>query len=206
MALNGQPLLSYVITALKKSRVANMILVSSDSQKILNVAKKYGAETSRRPKFLATDKASSIAALKYELKKNNLENCDYILSCQPTSPLLKPATIRAAVEKMIKHQYDCLFSLTRVQNHPRNYRTIKANGALSEFLGIGKNLRDRPLYQHNGAIYLYKTAFLLKSKAGFPFSNRNSGYTLMEPAESVDIDTIEDFKLANYILKGRIKL
>lgn len=206
MPLDGRPLLSYIIAAIKKSRTANSILVSSDSKKILDVAKKSGTKTSQRPKFLATDKASSVAALKYELKKNNLEDCDYILLCQPTSPLLRPATIRAAVEKIIKNRYDCLFSLTRVQNHPRHYRTIKTDGALSGFLGIGKNLKNRPLYQHNGAIYLYKTAFLLKSKISFPFSKRNSGYILMTPAESVDIDTMEDFELAKYILKGRTKL
>lgn len=201
--LDGRPLLWHVIKAIKNSKVVNRLIVSSDSNRILKIAKRYGATPSKRPKSLATDQASSIAVIKYEIRKHHLEGARYVMLCQPTSPLLKAKTIRKAIGKMIKNQYDCLFSLTRVQIHPRYYRAIKSNGVLSEFLGIGKNLKDRPLYQHNGAIYIYKTKFLLKTKANFPFSKKNSGFILMPPAESVDVDTKDDLELASLIIKGQ---
>ena len=51
--IGGKPLLYYPINAAKKSKVCDLILVSTDSKKIEKVAKKYGAEVPflRKKKF-----------------------------------------------------------------------------------------------------------------------------------------------------------
>mgnify|MGYP001585776360 CR=1 FL=1 len=201
--LAGRPLLYYVITALKKSRIPTKILVSSDSDEILKVAKKYGVSISKRPKYLATDKALSTDVVRYEIKKLKNEHFDYVMLCQPTSPLLSPRTIRLAFKKMIAKRYDCLFSITKVKMHPRYYRTVRPNGTLSQFLNL-KTKSNQSFYQHNGAIYLYRTDFLLRSKSWFPFSKRNSGYIEMSWAESIDIDTLDDLTLAETIIRGKL--
>ena len=54
--LFGKPLIYYSISIAKRSKLINRIIVSSDSKKIINIAKKYGAETPFvRPKELSKD-------------------------------------------------------------------------------------------------------------------------------------------------------
>ena len=55
--LNGRPLVSYVIKA--SLRVTSEVYVSTDSQEIACIAKKYGAKIIIRPLELATDEAST---------------------------------------------------------------------------------------------------------------------------------------------------
>ena len=53
---NGKPLIYYSIKLAKKISSIKKVFVSSDNKKILDIAKKFGAETILRPKSIAKDK------------------------------------------------------------------------------------------------------------------------------------------------------
>ena len=53
ISLNKKPLISYSINIAHKSKLIDRVLVSSDDEKILSVAKKYKAEIIKRPKKYA---------------------------------------------------------------------------------------------------------------------------------------------------------
>ena len=55
ISVNGKPLLNYTVISSLKSKFINKTIVSSDSKKILDHAKYFGAEISKRPKKLAAD-------------------------------------------------------------------------------------------------------------------------------------------------------
>ena len=60
----GKPLIAYAISHAKKIPFVDRVVVDTDSQKILSIAKKYGAETPYlRPRKLASDKAQVIDAI-----------------------------------------------------------------------------------------------------------------------------------------------
>ena len=62
--INHHPLISYSITAAKNSKFIDKLVVSSDSEKIIKCSLKYGVDASvKRPKYLASDKATSVDAL-----------------------------------------------------------------------------------------------------------------------------------------------
>ena len=64
--LCGHPLISYSIYAGLKSKYLTRLIVSTDSKKISNIAKNYGAEVPfMRPKKLAKDNIWSRDALKH---------------------------------------------------------------------------------------------------------------------------------------------
>ena len=66
--LCGKPLIYYSIKASIQSLV-DETWVSSDSDKILDVSKKLGAKTLKRPSLLARDESSSEDALLHFAKK-----------------------------------------------------------------------------------------------------------------------------------------
>ena len=64
--INGKPLIWYTIKEAKKSKYIDNYVVSSDSNKIINLVKKFGIDAPfHRPKKLSSDKSSSVSALQH---------------------------------------------------------------------------------------------------------------------------------------------
>ena len=81
--------------AAKESKCFNKILVSSDGDKILNLAKKYGVSAIKRSKKLSNDHVSVhdvIQNVILELKKKG-ENYKYVCYILPTAALIKSKDI-----------------------------------------------------------------------------------------------------------------
>jgi N-acylneuraminate cytidylyltransferase len=65
--LCGQPLLSWTIGAAQAARHVHRVFVSTDDERIAEVARRYEAEVIMRPAELSTDTASSESALLHAL-------------------------------------------------------------------------------------------------------------------------------------------
>ena len=64
--LGGKPLIAYSVEAAKKSKYVDRVAVSTDSEEIAEVAKKYGAEAPfLRPAKFATDSAPTLPAIQH---------------------------------------------------------------------------------------------------------------------------------------------
>ena len=87
--INNHPLISYTIEAAKKSKYIKKVYVSTDDKKIAQQAKLYGGIIPfLRPKKFATDKTTSVDALKILKKLNTTKiNYDYIIELPCVSPL-----------------------------------------------------------------------------------------------------------------------
>ena len=83
--LAGKPLIAWTIEAGLKSKYIDKVIVTSDDDEILDIAKQYGSDTIKRPDKLASDTATSFDAIKHTI--DNVEKYDYIILLQPTSPL-----------------------------------------------------------------------------------------------------------------------
>ena len=67
-SLKGKPLIFYSIKEAKKSKLISDLVVSTDSNEIAKIAKKYGAQVPFiRPKNLSTDFAGSAPVIKHAL-------------------------------------------------------------------------------------------------------------------------------------------
>ena len=106
--INKKPLIWYSINASLKSNV-NETWVSSDSQKILEIANKYNAYTILRPKKFATDNATSESALLHFASKVQF---DILIFLQPTSPLIISKDINKAIN-MLKI-YDSVLTVSEI--------------------------------------------------------------------------------------------
>lgn len=200
--LGGKPLIAWSIKASLESKYITKTIVSSDSDKILEIAKQYGADLINRPFELATDFASSESVVKHAIE-SILEQFEYIILLQPTSPLRDNLDIDNAIEKLFESKGTALISVNECNN-----KILKAfketDGKYIE--GIVNNkfpfMRRQDLpktYMSNGAIYIIKIDEFLERNSFF--TNKTIPF-LIDEAKSLDIDTIEDLKkVEEYINK-----
>jgi len=200
--LCGKPLIAWSIEAAKKSKYIDKVVVSSDRDKILEIAKEYGVEALKRPDFLATDTASSVDVVKHVIE--NYPEFEYIVLLQPTSPLRNEKHIDEAIELLKKRKADAVISVCEVNHSPLWSNTLPKNFSMENFLKDDiKNKRSQDLpkyYRLNGAIYISKTDKFLEQNTFF--LDKNIFAFVMERKNSVDIDDVVDFKLAEVLIKN----
>jgi len=200
--LAGKPLIAWSIEAGLKSKYIDKVIVTSDDDEILGIAKQYGSETIKRPNELASDTATSFDALKHTI--NNTNSYDYIILLQPTSPLRDFKHIDDAIELLESKKADAIVSVTQMDHSPLWSNTLPDNGNMNSFLRDDvKNSRSQDLekyYRLNGAIYICKTDRLLDEKSFFIEDNIFA--YLMDRKSSVDIDEEMDFILTECLING----
>lgn len=203
--LAGKPLIAYAIDAAKESRVFDRIIVSTDDVEIAEVAKQYGADVPfMRPEELAQDVTPTLPVLVHavEVLKKDGYAPDAVMLLQPTAPLRRPEHIRESVALFIKSGADSVVSVSEVPGHhnPHWQFNLDSEQRISIFTGeafkdIVKRRQELPkTYTRNGAIYLFKTGLLFGSAPSF-YGNDVRAF-VMDAKDSVNIDSLEDFALA----------
>ena len=105
--LNGKPLIYYSIQTAKKSKYNLDIYVSSEDSEILMFAERFGAKICKRSKTLAKDDTTLdtvILSAFNKIKIINNKKYQYIITLQPTSPLLKSSTLDKAIKKILNNK------------------------------------------------------------------------------------------------------
>jgi N-acylneuraminate cytidylyltransferase len=155
--LNKKPLIFWSIKHSLNSSKISQTYVSSDSKKILNISKKYGAKIILRPKKYSSSKSSSeeawLHAIKY-LKKNDI-NASHIIGLQPTSPLRGRKDIDKAITLFKNKNLDSLFSSVKIKDHfiwKKNKNKLIANYNYKKRRPRQK-IQDQ--YLENGSIYIF---------------------------------------------------
>ncbi len=202
--LCGKPLIGYSIDAAKQSKYIDDVVVSTDSEKIAEVARKCGAEVPfMRPAELAQDKSKSIDAVVHAInalkEQNRIYDC--LVFLQPTQPLRAPDDIDGAIETFYKCGRQSLVSVCEVDNHPLLIRSID-DGRLKPLLNMGSSIRrqDMPkFYCVNGCIYINAIEEINSSTS----QNDNTIPYIMESSHSVDIDELKDLELAKFYIENK---
>ena len=112
--LNGIPLIAYTIKAALDSGMFDTVMVSTDSEKYAEIARKYGAEVPfLRSAAISGDKSSSWDAVKEVLAQYESQlgkTYDVVALLQVTSPLRTGAQIAEAFEKMEQMDANSVYS------------------------------------------------------------------------------------------------
>ena len=115
--INGLPLISHTINHAKKSKIFDEIIVSSDSKKILSIAKSFGVKHLKRPVSLSSDYAGKLDVIKHALKSIEKINCnkyDIIIDLDVTSPLRKISDIKNALSLFRERKASVVMSATAI--------------------------------------------------------------------------------------------
>jgi CMP-N,N'-diacetyllegionaminic acid synthase len=194
--LNGKPLIAYSIEAGLKSKYIDKVIVTSDDDEILEIAKKYKSNTIKRSAKLASDTATTFDTVKHVI--DNCEEYNYIILLQPTSPLRTEKHIDEAIELLVNKNADSIVSVCETDHSPLWSNTLPSNCSMSNFIKDDiRNKRGQDLevyYRLNGAIYICKTNKLLDENSFF-LKNNTFAYKMGRDV-SIDIDSAVDLKIA----------
>lgn len=196
-------LISHTIENAIKANIFDVIVVSSDSKKILNICSKYkNIIIHKRSKKLSDDKAKVNEVCLEVLKYFKLKNFFFNFTCclYATAPLRKAEDIKKSY-KLIKESKNDFVIAVSEYNLPPHQALFKDKKYLKplfpELVNKKTNSIGRgKIYVDNGSTYFARTEKFIKNKSFY--GNKLSGY-FMKRELSIDIDTKEDFDLLKKI-------
>jgi CMP-N-acetylneuraminic acid synthetase len=192
----GNPLIFYVINASLKAGLKTY--VSSDGDDILKFSEKCGAIPFKRNSKYATDTSPSTDALLefcYTLDQNHP-----VALIQPTSPLMESKHLLEGLDLL--ESFDSVFSAYKQHWLPtwdENANPVGWDNSVNK----KPRRQDRPaVYIENGAFVISRADNIKKSKLQY---SGNIGIYEMSVQDSFQIDDLQDWKLVEQLLNGKIK-
>jgi len=208
--LNGKPLIAWTIEAARKSRYIDKVVVSTDDDEIMTIAKKYGSEAPfKRPKELASDNAKMMDVVIHCIKffQNSGEEYDIIILLQPTAPLRSTYDIDRAIGYFVKKKAQAVISVVACEHSPQWAGVLPHDHNMKNF--IPENIREKnrqeikAFHRINGAVYLADIDFIMHKRDWY--GTKTFAY-VMKRENSVDIDNLFDFMLAEFIMNRKRSL
>lgn len=206
ITFHNKPLIEWTFNMAKSIKRFNQIYISTDSEKIIKIAKKNKIEVPfKRPKYLAESNSKELDvwkhALNYLKKKNKFP--DVLVVMPVTSPLRKKKQIIYSINKFIREKSDILITVKNSSINPY-FNMIEINKK-----GYAKVVNDkRRFYRRQDAPTVYAMSticfiadpnFILKTKHIF---NGNVSVAKFDKESSIDIDDIYDLKIAKKLFRG----
>ncbi|MEL7250527.1 MAG: acylneuraminate cytidylyltransferase family protein [Bacteroidota bacterium] len=207
--LAGKPLITYTIDAALKSAQFSKVVVSTDDENIAIISRQYGAELPfMRPAELATDHSPSIDTVIHALRffQEAGEAFDAVCLLQPTTPFRTSEDIQLAVQAFRKSDTDCLVSVQEVPHQYNPHWVFLANSdsptlriATGDDTIIPRRQALPAAYHRDGSIYITRSEIVLEKSSLYGTS---IGYVVLNNPHLVNLDTPEDWQLAEQILQG----
>ncbi len=203
--VGGQTLLARAVGLAQASQRRGeqwQILVSSDSDHYLRLARRAGAETLRRPKRLAGPRSRLADVVQHALE--HADPCDAVVMLACTTPLTLPKDVRGALVQFRRGKTSVI-SVTK-DRVADNHRLRLQNGRLSLHQGqqtIGPRQASPTLYRLNGAIYV-ATPVWLRKHGQFLVPGRSSAF-LMPHERSLDIEDQHDLAVAEHLAGAKTR-
>ena len=201
---NGKLVIVSTIEKLKKSKLFNRIIVSTDSKKIAAISKKHGAEIPFwRPKFLSNDYASGTSVMSHALRFLIKEGYQFEYACFvfAPNPFLKISDLKKGFKKIRSKKCNYVFSATPYRfPYFRSFIFSKKFGIKMIFPKNYKK-RSQELKQilcDAGQFYWGHKRAWLKEKIAF---SGNSDVILVPEWRYHDLDTLADWKRAETFSK-----
>lgn len=208
--LNGKPLLFHTIDEAKKSVLSQDIILSSEDEEIINLARKKGVSVPFvRPLELSQDDTPSIEVIRHALNFfiDNGIYFDAVCLLQVTNPFRSASLINQAVEKFVATDFDSIVSVSPIP-HSFNANwayylddsTTKLTRVLENEALISRRQDLRKSYYRDGSIYITKSEVILNQKSIY---GNSIGYVLSNNLERINIDTQEDWFIAESVLNNK---
>lgn len=198
--LNGKPLIKYPIDFCLQCDCFDSIWINTESRELGNALADDKVKFHERPAELASNTATN-REFTYQFLK--VHECDYVIMVNPTSPLLRVKTLKRFVEFVDENDYDVVFSVISEKTEcfyngePVNFS--KKEKINSQFL--------TPVDRIAWAVTAWKrTSFINFQERGInPIFGGKIGLFSIPKDESCDLDTIEDWNIAEGMLIAREK-
>ena len=187
----------------KKLKEVENVYVSTDSKKIANVSKKYGAKVPfLRPKNLAANTSSEWLSWRHALNffSRNKIHTDGLIILPATSPLRRLEDVNKCI-KAFKKKKCTIICITDSYRNP--YYNMVVQNKYCKLFKFKKKYHVRQevpkVYDVTTVCFVLKPSIIFKNN--YLYDDRVYGVKVPKKI-SIDIDDIIDFRFAEYLKKN----
>lgn len=208
LPLAGKPMIAYTIEAAQRSNTIDAICVTTDLAEAATIARNMSVMVVDRPPELATDTAPVVAAVRHAVShyEKTHHPVTHVAILYGNVPARAPDIIDRAVTHLIKTKADSVRSLVRVEKqHPDWLHRLNCD-RMEQYR---KNTIDRrqdleKLYYHDGAVVAVARAslFCAQDDNAHSFLGDDRRGVESEGGPTVDIDSVEDLRIAEFLIRG----
>ena len=201
--INGKPLVQYIVEAAAQAESLQDIYLNSEGVIFKEIADDLGILFYHRPEELSSDTATNDD---FALDFINTVECDILIQLLPTSPFITPKEIEAFVQTMLDGDYDTLVSVKNVQieciyqHKPINFDQKKQTPP-SQLL--------EPVQAYACGLMGWHCenfrANIKRYGAAYHGGDGKIGFFTMEGYSTVDIDSEDDFVLAEAVAESLLR-
>jgi len=208
--LAGHPMLAYSIAAAVQSGVFAKVIVSTDSERYAEIARRYGAEVPfLRAAEIADDKSADIEWVESTLRR--LREAGHEFDCfsilRPTSPFRLPETIRRAWREFLAEDgVDSLRAVEKCEQHPGKMWVVRGT-RMSPLLPLGP--AELPWHSTQYAalpeVFVQNASLEIAWTRVVTETRTISGHVLMpfltHGSEGLDVNNETDWWHVNYLIE-----
>ena len=207
----GKPLIAWAIETAKGVDGIDEVLVSTDSVEIAEVASEFGARVPfMRPNDLARDESPEWNAWRHALQyfhDNDGEMPGALLSVPTTAPLRVVEDLQKCVDLYQAGGCDSVITVTEAHRNPYfNMVSVAENGdteiVCQNASGLTRRQDAPEVFDITTVAYVVNSDFIMKRNGLFEGVVKS---TRVPIERSIDIDTIFDFEVAEFLMRRRLE-
>lgn len=201
LPIGNLPLIVHSIQLAQSIKEVDSIYVSTDSQRIADVAADAGAQVIFRPGYLATDASPEWLSWQHAIHEvqSNKQPFDIFLSLPATSPLRSKNDVYQCLDAL-KPDIDIVLTMSSARRSPWfNMVTLNDSGLVDLVSGDSRITRrqDCPdCYDLTTVAYVARSQFILNATSIW---DGNATGVIIPPERAIDIDTRLDYLTAKFI-------
>ena len=205
-SFGGKPLMQWTVDCAKEIKTIDKIVVSSNGEEILDVAKDFDVSLHHRSDKLGNSESLIIDTIRNIIAeyKSVDEVYPIVLLLEPTSPFRVPQDITDCLDLLLKNNLDSVATFTDAFLNPIRAWKIE-NDIPQPYLKNQDNWARRqdltPAYELNGAVYAFRAEKLPSKDSNLLFGK--TGAVMMPQSRSLQLDTESEFEIAEYIFNMR---
>lgn len=194
----GKPIIEYSIEAAKQAGIFDTVMVSTDDNKIAEIAKNAGAEVPfMRSEETSNDYATTADVLMEVLEKYKERGIRYENACciYPTAPFVTGYKLRQAMEMLVKEKKNSVMPVVPFSFPP--LRGMVINDGKLEYkwqeYAMKRSQDLEEIYHDCGQFYVFRVETFEKEKK---LVTDNTAGMIISELEVQDIDNETDWQLA----------
>ena len=193
--LGDRNLLEHSIAFAKaNSTYIDAIIISTDNDKIADVARKNKVQVVQRPLALSDDRSPTVDALKHVLEQPEYSRVKTVVLLQPTNPLRPESLLDDAMKLWNEKKLDTLFTCSKLE---QKFGSIQNNQFTPKNYSFGQRSQDlEPLYFENGLLYISSAESI---KKGEMIAINHFSMIVDHEYAVIDIDQAKGLDFARYI-------
>lgn len=202
----GSPAISRIIRLIAEADIASATIVSTDDPEIADLARSSGALVPGfRPTALSDDHTTTAEVVRHVLREwaPNFAVDEPVVVVYPTALLLDPQDLAAAVSTFLEQQPQFLMPVLQYRHPVERRVVITERGRIRPVNSEHANTRtqDLPVAHHDaGQFYIGSAEAWINSA---PMLSEDTVAYRLSSSSVVDIDTEDDWKLAEFFARHR---